>query len=80
MTHAYLQGQQQQESLNRVVAAIDKVAHEQVVCLGHIAPDFEQFFEIVELPVDVAAHLNREQDRRNVKAADAYINKNDDLP
>lgn len=80
MTHVYLQSQQQQESLDRVIAAIDKVAHEQVVRLGHITSDFEQFLEIVELPVDVAAHLNREQDRRNVKAADAFINKNDDLP
>ena len=49
------QGQQEQKGLYGVEAAIDKVAHEEVICIGDVAADFEELFEVVELSVDVAA-------------------------
>lgn len=70
----HLQCQEQQERLHRVVSAIDKVAHEQVISLWYIAPNFEQLFEIVELPMNITADLNKntkEREEKNVKAADA---------
>ncbi len=37
-----LQGQEQQERLHRVEAAIHKVPHEQVVCVWHVSPDLQE--------------------------------------
>jgi len=54
---AHLQAQQQQERLERVEAAIHKVAHEQVVGLRHVAADAEELHQIMELAVDVTAYL-----------------------
>ncbi len=44
---------------HRVVAAVDVVAHEQVVGVGRVAADAEQLHEVVELAVDVATHCDR---------------------
>lgn len=54
---ADLEGQQEEERLDGVVAPIDKVTEEQVVLVGTFAADLEQLDEVVELPVDVAAYL-----------------------
>ena len=49
----HLQRKQEQESLHTVKAAINKVAHEEVVCLGTLTTHFEQFHEVEELSMDV---------------------------
>ena len=54
---ADLEGQEEEEGLDGVVAPIDEVAEEEVVLVGTLAPDLEQLDEVVELPVDVAAYL-----------------------
>jgi formyltetrahydrofolate synthetase len=36
--------------------SIDIVAHEEVVGLGHLATDFKELHEVVELTVDVSAN------------------------
>ena len=54
---AHLEREQQQEGLDRIKAAVDKVAHEEVVRLGHVATDLEELLQVVELAVDVAADL-----------------------
>mmetsp|Transcript_24322 Transcript_24322/g.77061 ORF Transcript_24322/g.77061 Transcript_24322/m.77061 type:complete len:332 (+) Transcript_24322:206-1201(+) len=51
-----LERKQQQERLDRVVAAVDKVAHEDIVHGGHLTADVEQLEQVVKLPVDVAHH------------------------
>ena len=53
----YLQCQQQEERLNTVESSVDKVAHEEIVCVGDVTADFEQLLEVVELTVNVAADL-----------------------
>lgn len=55
--YKYLESQQEQESLHRVVSSVDEIAHEQVIRLGNIAANFKQFFEIVKLPMNVSANL-----------------------
>lgn len=55
---ADLQSDQQRHCLHRVVAAIDVVAHEQVVCVGRSSAYSEQLHKIVKLAVDVAAHCH----------------------
>lgn len=52
-----LEGEQQQEGLDTVEAAVDEVAHEQVVGVWHIAAHLEQLTEVIELTVDVATNL-----------------------
>ena len=54
---ADLEGQEEEEGLDGVVAPIDEVAEEEVVLVGTLAPDLEQLDEVVELPVNVAADL-----------------------
>ena len=43
------QGDKQCDCLNRVISAVDVVAHEQVVCVGGGAADAEEFEEVLEL-------------------------------
>ena len=54
---AHLERQQKQEGLDAVESPVDKVAHEEVVRVGHVAAHFEQLFEVVELSVNVSAYL-----------------------
>lgn len=53
---AHLERQQQQEGLHTVEASVHKVAHEQVVCVRHIASDFKQLLEIIELTMNVTTN------------------------
>mmetsp|Transcript_35740 Transcript_35740/g.87966 ORF Transcript_35740/g.87966 Transcript_35740/m.87966 type:complete len:225 (-) Transcript_35740:339-1013(-) len=48
-----LEQQQQGEGLQRVVPAVHKVTHEDVVGVRHVPARLEQLQEVVELPVDV---------------------------
>lgn len=48
-----------QQRRTRVVAAVHIVAHEQVVGVWAGASDAEQLQQVLELAVDVAAHLRR---------------------
>ena len=41
---ANFQSQQQKESLDAVKAAVHKVSHEEIICVGNIASNFEQLF------------------------------------
>lgn len=59
---AHFERQQEQERLDRVEAAIDEIAEEQVVRLGYVATDAKQLFQIVELSVNVAANGDRRVD------------------
>eukprot|EP00961_Rhodomonas_salina_P141379 1903451-Rhodomonas_salina.2 len=55
----HLEGQQQKECLYAVKAAVNEISHEQIVCVRAIASDIEQFLQIKELSVDVAAYCDR---------------------
>jgi len=50
-----LEGYQESDGLNRVVASVNVVAHEQVVVVWQLTSNFEKFFQIVELSMDVTA-------------------------
>ena len=53
----HLESQQQQERLNAVEASVNKVAHKQIVCVRNVSADFEEFFEVIKLAMDVTTHL-----------------------
>lgn len=53
---AHLEGEEQQDRLDRVEAPVHVVAQEEVVLLGHPAPRFEEVQQVPELAVDVAAY------------------------
>lgn len=57
LTAPYLECEQQEERFDTVETPVDKVAHEQVVCVWHIASHFEQLLQVIELAVDVTAYL-----------------------
>ena len=54
---SHFEGKQKQEGLDAVESPVDKVAHEEVVCVGHVAAHFEQLLEVVKLSVNVSAYL-----------------------
>lgn len=53
---AHLKGDEEGDGLDRVVAAIDVVTHEEVVGVGGLATNLEQLTQVVELTVDVTAN------------------------
>ena len=50
---AHLQAHQQRHCLHAVVATIDIVAHEQVVCIRRTSTNLKQFHQVVELAMNV---------------------------
>lgn len=52
---AHFQGQEKQEGLNRVVAAIYEITHEKVVCVWALSSNRKEFFEIIKLAMNVSA-------------------------
>ena len=56
---AHFQSHQKADSFDRVVAAVDIVAHEQVVGVRRFAADSEELDQVVELTVNVSADGDR---------------------
>jgi len=49
-----LENDEESDCLNRVVASIDVISHEEIVVVGELTTNFEKFFQIVELSVDIS--------------------------
>ena len=56
---ADLQCDEKSYSLDRVVATVDVIAHEQVVRVGWLSTNFEELSKVMELAVDVSADGDR---------------------
>ena len=56
---ADLEAEEEEEGFKRVEAAVDEVAHEEVVCLWYIATDSEQLHQVVKLAVYISAYCDR---------------------
>ena len=56
---AHLECNKKRHSLNTVVAAIDVVAHEQVVGVRGLSTNLEQLTQVMELTMDVTANCHR---------------------
>lgn len=68
ITESQFHGYQQSNCFDRVVAPIDVVAHEEVVCIGGVASDSKEFCEIMLSKGWVTAHdlrLNLGEERTN---------------
>ena len=52
---AHLKGDQERHCLDRVVASVDVVTHEQVVGVRGLSSNLEELAQIVELTMDVTA-------------------------
>ena len=53
---ANFQCDEKRDSLDTVVASIDVITHEQVVCIGWLTANLEQLTQIVELTVNITAN------------------------
>jgi len=53
-----LESDQESDSLNGVVATVNVVTHKEIVCVWIRSPDLEEFHQVVELTVNIAAHSN----------------------
>ena len=56
---ADLKGHQEGYSLNRVVATIDVISHEEIVSVGRAATDLEELAQVVELTMDITTNCYR---------------------
>ena len=56
---AHLERDKQSDRLDTVVAAIDIVAHKEVVRVGRLAANLKKFAQIMELAVNIAANSHR---------------------
>lgn len=63
---ADLERDEQSDGLNREVATINVIAHEEVVGIGIGSSDLEQLHQVVELTVDVTANCHRALHRLHV--------------
>ena len=67
---AHLQRDEKRHRLDRVIAAIDVVTHEEVVGVGRLATDLKEFAQVVELAVDVTADGDRRTHLLHVRLVD----------
>lgn len=65
-----LQSHQQADCLNGMEAAINVVAHEEIVGFRNVAADSEQFNQVVELAVNVSANGDWTLDRLDIGFVD----------
>ena len=70
---AYFQGHQESDCLDRVIASVNIIAHEEIVCFGRRTTDLEKFTKIVELAVDVAANSHRRFHKSNIRLILKYF-------
>ena len=61
-----LEAEEEHEALEGIEAAIDKVAHEEVVGVGNIASHTEELHQIVELAMYIAAYCDGRVDLHDV--------------
>ena len=55
---AYLEGNEQGDSLNTVVASVYIVSHEQIVRVRAFPTDPEELHQVMELTVHIATHCH----------------------
>lgn len=72
---AHFEAEEEEEAFERVEAAVDEVAHEEVVCVGDVTADAEQLHEVVELAVDVAAYGDGGVDLHDVAFLDQEFSR-----
>lgn len=65
-----LEAKEQLESLNRVVASVDEVTHEDVAGVGDLATFVKQFEQVMELAMDVATNGHRGTHRLHIALFD----------
>ena len=68
---ADFQRNEESYSLDRVVATVNIIAHEQVVGVGRLSANLEQLSEVVELSMDVSADGDWSTDLLDVR----FVNK-----
>jgi hypothetical protein len=56
----HLESQKQKKSFHAVISSVYEVSEEQVIRPGTLSSHFEQLDEVVELAVDIAANLQKE--------------------
>lgn len=65
-----LETKKEEERFEGVESAVDKIAHEQVVGVWDVSAHAEEFHQVVELAVDVAAYRDRGVDFYDVSFFD----------
>ena len=68
-----LEAEKQLECFNRVVATINKVAHEDIASIRNLSSLFEELEQVVELTMDVSANGDWSAHWLNVTLFDQYL-------
>ena len=72
---AYFEAEEEEEGFEGVKASVHKVAHEQIVCVGHVAPDSEEFHQVVELAMNVSAYCDGRVNLNDVAFFDEKLSR-----
>ena len=70
---AHFEADEEGDGLYGVVAAIDVISHEEVVCVWRFATNSEEFHQVVELTVDVSANSHWRANGLNVALLRDYF-------
>ena len=66
LAEADLEGDQEGDGLHAVVAPVHVVPHEEIVCVGRLSADLEEFHQVVELTMNISADSHRALDGLDV--------------
>ena len=70
---ADFEAEEEEEAFEGVETAVDKVTHEEVVCIGDVTAYAEELHQVVELAVDVATYRNGGVDLHDVAFFDQEL-------
>lgn len=63
---ANFQAKKQQKRLERVEAAVDEIAHEEVICVWYVAAHAKELHQVMELAVNVTTDGDRRVDGNHI--------------
>jgi L-ribulose-5-phosphate 3-epimerase UlaE len=63
---ADFEAEEKEKGFEGVEASVDEIAHEKIICVWNVAADSEEFHQVMELAVNVAAYCNRSVHRNHI--------------
>ena len=58
--NCYLECEKKKKSFNRVETTVNKITEEKIISCRNVTSDFEQFFQIIELPMNITTNLQNQ--------------------
>jgi len=56
---AHFESQQQQKGLYRVIPSVNKITQKEIVFIGALSTNFEEFYKVIKLAMDITTYLKQ---------------------